>query len=95
MSLDKETVARIATLARIRLTEEETDRLAGELSKIVDWIEQLGEVDTESAAPMTSVVDAAFPKRDDTVDDGGYPERVMANAPEPANSFFTVPKVVD
>ena len=95
MSLDKETVARIATLARIRVTAAETETLAGELSKIMDWIEQLREVDTETAAPMSSVVDDAFPKRDDTVNDGGYPDRVMANAPEPADSFFTVPKVVE
>jgi len=95
MSLDKATVAKIATLARIRVTAEETETLARELSKIMDWIEQLDEVDTEAAAPMTSVVDDAFPKRDDTVNDGGYPDRVIANAPEPADSFFTVPKVVE
>jgi aspartyl-tRNA(Asn)/glutamyl-tRNA(Gln) amidotransferase subunit C len=95
MSLDKATVAKIATLARIRVTEAETETLAGELSKILDWIEQLREVDTETTAPMTSVVDDAFPRRDDTVTDGGYPERVIANAPEPDDSFFTVPKVVE
>ena len=95
MSIDKATVARIATLARIRVTAEETETLAGELSKIMDWIEQLEAVDTETAAPMTSVVDDSFPKRKDTVNDGGYPERVIANAPEPADSFFTVPKVVE
>lgn len=95
MSLDKATVAKIAMLARIRVTEDETETLAGELSKIMDWIEQLGEVDTESAAPMTSVVDDSFPKREDTVDDGGYPDRVLANAPAPADGFFAVPKVVE
>ncbi len=95
MSIDKATVARIATLARIRVTAEETETLSGELSKIMDWIEQLEEVDTEAAAPMTSVVDNAFPKREDTVNDGGYPDRVIANAPAPADSFFTVPKVVE
>lgn len=95
MSLDKATVAKIAMLARIRVTGEETETLAGELSQIMDWIEQLGEVDTESAAPMTSVVDDSFPKRADTVDDGGYADRVTANAPAPADGFFTVPKVIE
>ena len=95
MSLDKATVAKIATLARIRVTEDETETHAGELSKIMDWIEQLGEVDTESAAPMTSVVDDSFPKRDDIVNDGDYPDRVLANAPAPVDGFFSVPKVVE
>lgn len=95
MSLDKATVARIAMLARIRVTEDDSERLAGELSQIMDWIEQLDEVDTGSAAPMTSVVDDSFPKRDDTVDDGGYPDQITANAPAPADGFFTVPKVIE
>jgi len=95
MSLDKATVARIATLARIRVTEQETETFAGELSRILDWIEQLEEVDTRSVAPMTSVVDDPFPRRDDAVNDGGYPDRIVANAPAPFDSFFTVPKVVE
>ena len=95
MALDKATVAKIALLARIRLTDEETDTFAVELSKIMDWIEQLAEVDTEATPPMTSVVGDSFPKRDDKVDDGGYPERVTANAPARVDGFFTVPKVVE
>ncbi len=95
MSLDKATVAHIATLARIRLTEDELERMAGELSQIIDWVEQLAEVDTENVPPMTSVVEMKLPWREDKVTDGGYPEEIVANAPAAADGFFTVPKVLD
>jgi aspartyl-tRNA(Asn)/glutamyl-tRNA(Gln) amidotransferase subunit C len=95
MAVDKDTVAKIAKLARIRVSEEQQAALAGELSNILGWIEQLNELDTEGVAPMTSVV-AMKPKlRDDEVTDGGYPDEILANAPEPAHGFFTVPKVVE
>ena len=95
MSIDKATVARIATLARIRVPEEDQEALAGELSNILGWVEQLGEVDTDNVPPMTSVVEAVSPKREDAVNDGGYRERVTANAPAATKRFFTVPKVVE
>jgi aspartyl-tRNA(Asn)/glutamyl-tRNA(Gln) amidotransferase subunit C len=95
MAVDKDTVAKIAKLARIRVSEEQQAALAGELSNILGWIEQLNELDTEGVAPMTSV-GAMKPKlRDDEVTDGGYPDEILANAPEPAHGFFTVPKVVE
>lgn len=95
MAVDKATVARIAKLARIRLPEQDLDPLAGELSNILTWIEQLSELDTEGVAPMTSVVAVELPWRADQVTDGGYPAKVVGNAPENAHDFFAVPKVVE
>jgi aspartyl-tRNA(Asn)/glutamyl-tRNA(Gln) amidotransferase subunit C len=95
MSLDKATVAGIAHLARIRVPEDRLEGLAGELNNILGWIEQLSEVDTDGVAPMTSVVEMEIPQRDDVVTDGGYLERVLANAPEAAEGYFVVPKVVE
>lgn len=95
MSLDVKTVAHIATLARIRVPESDLPGLAKELSGIMTWIEQLGEVDTTNVEPMTGVLHRGLPQREDVVDDGGAPEKILANAPEPAHGFFTVPKVVE
>ena len=95
MSLDRKAVAHIATLARIRVPESDLDALAGELSTILDWVEQLKEVDTSTVEPMTSVVKVDLPRRTDEVTDGNCRDKVLANAPEPAHGFFTVPKVVE
>lgn len=95
MALDKDTVQRIARLARIKVPDSELDGLAGELDNILGWIEQLNEVDTDGVAPMTSVVEMELPQREDVVTDGGYPEKVLANAPNADRGYFTVPKVVE
>jgi len=95
MTIDKETVAKIAGLARIKVPEADQAVLAEELSNIMGWIEQLSEVDTDGVTPMTSVVEAVAPKRKDQVTDGGYPDRVIANAPDAVDGFYTVPKVVE
>jgi len=95
MSIDKATVAKIARLARIKIPDEEQERLAGELSNILGWVEQLAEVDTADVRPMTSVVDAEPVLRADVVTDGDCRDDVTANAPAPAHGFFTVPKVVE
>ena len=95
MALDKAAVARIATLARIRLSEAELDPLAGELSHILTWVEQLNEVDTTGVSPMASVAATALPMRDDKVTDGGCREAILGNAPREAKGFFAVPKVVE
>jgi aspartyl-tRNA(Asn)/glutamyl-tRNA(Gln) amidotransferase subunit C len=105
MSLDKEAVARIARLARLNVPEEELAPLAGELSGILAWIEQLNEVDTKNVEPMSSVSDVTLPMRQDKVTDGGIAEKILANAPggavyvdpadKKAGGFFTVPKVVE
>lgn len=95
MALDKAAVAHIATLARIRLRPEELDGLAGELSQILAWIEQLNEVDTEGVAPLASTAQMRLPMRADEVADGNCREAILGNAPRTARGFFVVPKVVE
>jgi aspartyl-tRNA(Asn)/glutamyl-tRNA(Gln) amidotransferase subunit C len=95
MSLDAAAVAKIARLARIRVSEEEQTHLAVELSHVLGWIDQLAEVDTQGVEPMTSVVGARLKARPDVVDHSTGQEDVLANAPEVAGGFFVVPKVVE
>lgn len=95
MSVDQATVRRVAHLARIAVTEDEVAHLQGELNAILAFVEQLGEVDTTDVEPMTSVIPLKLPLRDDVVNDGFYPERVLANAPLSEDGFFAVPKVVE
>ena len=95
MPLDKAEVAHIAALARIRVDDAELAALAGEMSRILDWVEQLGEVDTSDVAPMTSVAAVSLPMRDDSVSDGDCRDAILGNAPQTARGFFTVPKVVE
>jgi aspartyl-tRNA(Asn)/glutamyl-tRNA(Gln) amidotransferase subunit C len=95
MSLDEATVARIANLARIDIAPAELAPLAGELSHILGWIEQLGEVHTDDVAPMTSVVAMRLAWRDDRVTDGDRSEAILANAPARQDGYFVVPKVVE
>lgn len=95
MSVDKETVRRIAKLARIAEPEERLEPLVGELNSILAWVEQLSEVNTDDVPPMTSAVETSLPRREDKVTDGGYASDVVRNAPNAQDNFFTVPKVVE
>jgi aspartyl-tRNA(Asn)/glutamyl-tRNA(Gln) amidotransferase subunit C len=95
MSLDRAAVRHIATLARIRVSAEQADALVGDLGAILAWVEQLSEVDTTGVEPMASVVARKLPRRPDAITDGGKQQAILANAPEPAHGFFTVPKVVE
>ena len=95
MALDKADVRHIAHLARIRVAEADLDKIARELTHIIGWVEQLSDVDTDATVPMTSVVQMALKTRDDVVSEGGYPEKIVANAPEVVDGFFVVPKVVE
>ena len=95
MAIDAATVRKVARLARIAEPEEKLDQLAKELNGILDWIEQLNEVDTDGVEPMTTAVHTALPMRDDVVTDGGDAARVLGNAPKSASNFFVVPKVVE
>lgn len=95
MAIDAATVKKVASLARIREPEARLESLAQELNGILQWIEQLAEVDTDGVEPMTSVVAAGLPLREDKVADGGDPARVLANAPKADRNFFVVPKVVE
>ena len=95
MALDKATVAHIAALARIRLSEAELEPLVGELSGILTWVDQLNEVDTSGVVPMASVAASGLPMREDRVTDGDCREAILGNAPRSARGFFAVPKVVE
>jgi aspartyl-tRNA(Asn)/glutamyl-tRNA(Gln) amidotransferase subunit C len=95
MSVDVTTVKRVAKLARLAVTEDEAQRMMGELNAILGFVEQLSEVDVADVEPMTSVTPMAMKKRADVVDDGDIAERIVANAPMTDNNFFQVPKVVE
>lgn len=95
MSVDADTVRRIGRLARIRVTEDEVAAYEGELNAILGFVEQLGEVDVEGVEPMNSVTPMQLRRREDTVTDGGYADRIVANAPISEDNFFMVPKVVE
>ena len=95
MSVDQNTVRRIARLARIAITDEDVPHLQGELNAILAFVEQLNEVEIEGVEPMTSVTPMPMKKRPDAVSDGGYPDKIVANAPATEDKFFLVPKVVE
>ncbi|PWR23102.1 Asp-tRNA(Asn)/Glu-tRNA(Gln) amidotransferase subunit GatC [Zavarzinia compransoris] len=95
MSVDPATVKKIARLARIRVDEAELPALADEVNGILHFVEQLQAVDVAGVEPLASVVHRSLPLRDDVITDGGDAERVLANAPNRIDSFFTVPKVVE
>ena len=95
MSLDLATVRRIASLARIRVKDDEAERLQSQLNSILGWIEQLNEVDIEGVDPLTGAAHMALKMREDVVTDGSYPEEILTNAPERIGDFFAVPKVVE
>ncbi|MEQ1901759.1 MAG: Asp-tRNA(Asn)/Glu-tRNA(Gln) amidotransferase subunit GatC, partial [Devosia sp.] len=94
MSVDAATVKRIGRLARIRVEEDEVAKYQSEINAILGFVEQLSEVDVEGVEPMTSVTPMQLRRRADVVTDGGYPERVVANAPLSEDNFFMVPKVI-
>ena len=95
MAVDRDTTRRVAHLARIRVEEDQLDALAGELSRILAFAEQLGELDVDGVEPMTSVTPMRLKRRDDVVTDGNRRDDVLANAPETRDGFFVVPKVVE
>ena len=95
MSVDQNTVKRVARLARLKVKDEDVPRLAGELNAILGFIEQLNEVDVSSVEPLTSVVTMKMKMRQDEVTDGHVPKKIVANAPAQEDSFFMVPKVVE
>jgi aspartyl-tRNA(Asn)/glutamyl-tRNA(Gln) amidotransferase subunit C len=95
MSVDSATVRKIASLARIAVTDGEVDAMVPELNNILGWIEQLGEVDVTGVEPMTAVIPNVLRLRADVVTGGGIRERVLANAPAAEHGFFGVPKVIE
>ena len=100
MSVDKATVAKIANLARIAMSDADLDAMVPELNNILGWVDQLGEVDTSGIAPMTAVMPMAQRLRDDVIDadpltGGGKREEVLRNAPNAEHGFYAVPKVIE
>jgi aspartyl-tRNA(Asn)/glutamyl-tRNA(Gln) amidotransferase subunit C len=95
MSIDIETARRVAKLARIRVEPSDLPKLAGELSDILTFMEQLNEVDVNGVEPMTSVTPMRLKRRKDVVTDGNIQAQVLKNAPDAREGFFAVPKVVE
>lgn len=100
MSVDRETVAKIASLARIQMDDAALEKMVPEFNNILAWVEQLGEVDTSGVEPMTAVIPNTLRLRDDVIDadpltGGGVRDEVLANAPAAEHGFFGVPKVIE
>ena len=93
MSIDTQTAAKVAKLARIKVEEDRLPALAQEFSNILGFIEQLNEVDVDGVEPMTSVTPQRLKRREDVVTDGDQQDKVLANAPDAREGFFAVPKV--
>ena len=95
MSVDKQTVQKIANLSRIAISDAEADALVPELNNILGWVEQLSEVDTKNVEPMTAVIPNKLRLRVDEVTDGQVQDKILANAPIAEHGFFAVPKVIE
>ncbi|WP_111734197.1 Asp-tRNA(Asn)/Glu-tRNA(Gln) amidotransferase subunit GatC [Roseovarius amoyensis] len=95
MSIDTETAARVAKLARIRVDDADLPALAQEFNTILGFIEQLGEVDVDGVEPMVSVTPMRLKRREDVVTDGNMADKILSNAPDAREGFFAVPKVVE
>ena len=95
MSVDKTIVTRVAHLARIAVSPEETERMTGELNAILGFVSELDAVNVDGVEPMTSVIPMVMKKRQDGVTDGAKAADIVANAPMSDENFFLVPKVVE
>lgn len=95
MSIDRDTARKVAHLARIAVKEEDLPKLAGELSAVLAFMEQLNEVDVTGIEPMTSVTPMRLVRREDVVTDGNIQAQILKNAPDAREGFFAVPKVVE
>lgn len=95
MSMDKETVRKVASLANIEMNEEDLQRAAIQISGIIDWVEQLGAVNTDNVEPLANVANIELRLRKDIVTDGDCQDKILANAPEQMQGFFVVPKIVE
>ena len=95
MDIDKKLVKKIATLSRMKIEENEVEKFSNELSKIINWVEKLNEVDTKDVIPITNPSDIKIPFRKDEINDGKIEEKILKNAPEKKAGYFVVPKVVE
>ena len=95
MKIDKNTTLKIAKLSRIKIEANEVDELSSQLSAIVDWVEQLNEVDTDNVEPLSNVSMSKLPLRKDIEDSENKSKKILSNAPDKLENFFAVPKVLD
>lgn len=95
MAIDNETVKRVAFLSRLKVEDNKIEATKEEFNKILSWIEELNEVNTDNVEPLISVNDTTLRLRDDEITDGGCQEAVLANAPNKEYDYFAVPKVVE
>ena len=95
MKIDKNTTLKIAKLSRINIDDKEVEELSSQLSSIVDWVEQLNEVNTDNVEPLSSVSKTKLPLRADIENNIDYSEEVLSNAPDKLEDYFAVPKVVE
>ena len=95
MDIDKKLVKKIATLSKMKIEENEVEKFSNELSKIINWVEKLNEVDTKNITPITNPSDIKIPFRKDKINDGKIEDKILKNAPEKKGGYFIVPKVVE
>ena len=95
MKIDKNTINKIAKLSRIKLEEKEADSLIKDLNSILDWVEQLNEVNTEKVEPLSNISLSTLPKREDISENKNNSKEILSNAPDKLEGYFAVPKVVE
>ncbi|SNT74550.1 Asp-tRNA(Asn)/Glu-tRNA(Gln) amidotransferase subunit GatC [Paracoccus seriniphilus] len=95
MSITEDEARKVAHLARIAVKDEALPALARELSGILNFMEQLNEVDVTGVEPMTGVTPMRLKRREDVVTSGGFADKILSNAPDAREGFFAVPKVVE
>ena len=95
MKIDKNTINKIARLSRIKLDDKESEDYINDLNSILDWVEQLNEVNTENVEPLSNISSSILPKREDLSKDTNSSEEILENAPDKLEGFFAVPKVVE
>ncbi len=95
MAIDRKTVEKISSLAKIKLNDTEADEITYELSNILEWIDQLNKVDTKNTPPMTGVIKSNLYQRDDLITEDKKLDEILTNSPETTEGFFVVPRVVD
>ena len=95
MPIDKDIVAKVSNLARIKINNDQLSTISNELESVIEWIDTLNEVKTDGVEPIANVSGQKLPLREDKVTDGGYSEKILNNAPEKESGFFVVPKVVE
>ena len=95
MKIDKNTINKIARLSRIKLEDKESEDYIKDLNHILEWVEQLNEINTDNVEPLSNISSSTLPKREDVSSDINSNEEILENAPDKLEGFFAVPKVVE